>query len=77
MIVLKGLFCNKTFTFLEFFLVYLLKKYHLNHNLPKNKFPKIPFTNLLKNTADRLSDMNLELIILRETQDAGIVVLNQ
>ena len=51
MIVLKVLFCNKTATFLEFFLIYLLKKYLLNHNLPKNKFTKIPFTNLLKNTA--------------------------
>ena len=38
--------------FFRIVLVYLLKKYLLNHNLQKNKFQKITFTNLLKNAAE-------------------------
>ena len=55
MVVLWGLFCNETGTFLEFSLVYLLKKHLLNHNLQKNKLTKITFTNLLKNRAELIT----------------------
>ena len=45
-------FCNETGTFLEMFLVYLVKNYLLNQNLQKHLFPKITFTNSLINMAE-------------------------
>ena len=60
-VVLYGIFCNETGTFLYIFLIYLLL-YLLIHNFQKHKFPKITFTNLLKHTAELCLAGLVELI---------------